>query len=430
MGPMIRNLVTIVAASVLALLTLCGEPVQADDHLEFEADLRLRWEYSSPWDGAVGTASDTVTMMRTRIAMATAFSDNLDFSIGITDARSLSGQNSDPRIATGDLSVREVYLQVADLSAVSEHLEFLSGWSLGLGRSAVPTYDSGRIIHSADWSNLGPAIADGYHLNNDFLDGALDLNVHFLTLAKDPTGGAGSGDHFYGAHLAVDSLPVVDGSFFYWKYTADLANQAEAVAGGNPDPGSSGEDTYGYCFSLKEGLISRVGIDVEYALQDGSRYDVGDDAIEKLDSLYYSIEATYDQPATDDFGALNWRAGRILATGTSAGATRQEAFRSPFGSPHGTHGIADLVATSNVQDTYIGATTELMETEVDISLHMLAADQGEDWGQELDIVLRRQQQPDFLGGLMPLEVGLGKFSSDHSTLDSTTFFYVQSGWDF
>ena len=88
------------------------------------------------------------------------------------------------------------------------------------------------------------------------------------------------------------------------------------------------------------------------------------------------------------------------------------------------------MANSNIEDTYIGATTELMETEVDISLHMLAADQGEDWGQELDIVLRRQQQPDFLGGLMPLEVGLGKFSSDHSTLDSTTFFYVQSGWDF
>jgi hypothetical protein len=426
---MIRNLVTIVA-SVLALLTLCVEPVQADGHLEFGADLRLQWEYSSPWDGLAATAGDTVTMMRTRIAVATAFSDNLDFSMGITDARTLSGQNSDPLIATGDLSVRELYLQVADLSAVNEHLEFLSGWSLGLGRSAVPTYDSGRIIHSDDWSNLGPAIADGYHLNNDFLDGAIDLDIHFLTLAKDPTGGAGSGDHFYGAHLAVDSLPFVDGSFFYWKYTADLANQAEAAAGGNSDPGSSGEDTYGYCFSLKEGLISRVGIDVEYALQDGNRYDVGDDAIEKLDSLYYSIEATYDQPASDGFGALDWRAGRILATGTSAGATGQEAFRSPFGAPHGTHGIADLVATSNVQDTYIGATTELMETEVDISLHMLAADQGEDWGQELDVVLRRQQQPDFLGGWMPLEVGLGKFSSDHSTLDSTTFFYVQSSWDF
>ena len=429
---MIRNLVTIVA-SVLALLTLCVEPVQADGHLEFGADLRLQWEYSSPWDGLAATPGDTVTMMRTRIAMATAFSDNLDFSIGITDARTLSGHNSDPRIPNADFSVRELYLQVADLSAVHEHLEFLSGWSLGLGRSAVPTYDSGRIIHSDDWSNLGPAIADGYHLNNDFLDGALDLNVHFLTLDKHPDGGAGSGDHFYGAHLAVDSLPFVDGSFFYWKYTADLANQE--AAGEDIDPGSSGEDTYGYCFSLKEGLItdeylSRVGIDVEYALQDGNRYDVGDDAIEKLDSLYYSIEVTYDQPASDDFGALDWRAGRILATGTSAGATRQETFRSPFGTPHGTHGIADLVVTSNVQDTYIGATTELMETEVDISLHMLAADQGEDWGQELDLVLRRQQQPDFLGGWMPLEVGLGKFSSDHITLDSTTFFYVQSSWDF
>ncbi|MDE0960267.1 MAG: alginate export family protein [Planctomycetota bacterium] len=426
---MIRNLVNIFVG-VSALLTLCVPSVHADGHLEFDADLRLRWEYSSPWNGTAGTASDTVTMMRTRIAMTTSFSDNLDFSMGFTDARTLSGQNSDPLIATGDLSIRELYLQVVELSEVNDNLEFLSGWSLGLGRSAVPTYDSGRIIHSDDWSNLGPALADGYHLNSDFLDGSLELDVHFLTLAKDPAAGAGSGDHFYGAHLAVDSLPFVDGSFYYWKYTADLANQAEAAAGGNLDPGSSGEDTYGYYFSLKEGLIERVGIDFEYALQDGNRYDVADDAIEKLDSLFYAIEATYDQPATADFGALDWRAGRLMATGTSPGATGQEAFRSPFGSPHGTHGIADLVANSNVQSTYIGATTELMETEIDLSLHMLEADQGEDWGQELDLVLRRQQHPDFLGGLMPLEVGLGKFSSDHSSLDSTTFFYVQSSWGF
>ena len=86
--------------------------------------------------------------------------------------------------------------------------------------------------------------------------------------------------------------------------------------------------------------------------------------------------------------------------------------------------------TSNVRDFYFGVTTELMNSEVDLAFHNLASDQGADWGTELDLVVRRAQSADFLGGLMPLEVGVGKFSSDSSELESTTYFYTQTSWDF
>ena len=423
---MFRNLVTMV---VVVLAMLCQAPLQADDHIEFNTDLRLRWEYSSPWDGLAGTAGDTATLMRTRVGMATSFSDNIDFSMTFLDARTLSGQNS-PSLGDGEPSVREAYIQVADLGDLNEHLALIEGWSMGWGRKAVPTYDRGRVIHSADWSNLGPRTADGTHLHSEFLEGALDLNVHFLTLDKDSSNSAGSGDHFYGVHLGVDSLPFVEASFYYWKYSADNANQQAAAAAGFGDPGGSGEDTYGYFFSLREGIIPRVGLDFEYTLQDGDRYDATDNAIEKLDSLFFSLEGTYDIPGNDWGEGPVFHAGHMMATGTDAGATGQETYRSPFGSPHGTHGISDVVANSNVRDTYLGVTRRWYNTEVSVTYHILKADRGENWGNEFDVVLRKEQSADFLGGLMPLEVGLGKFSSDNSTLDSTNFFYVQTSWDF
>ena len=293
---MIRFLFVSVAFVTLILFPIVAE---ADGHLDLNTDLRLRWEYSSPWDP--GEPGDTVTMMRTHVGMNTDFTDNIHFMLGVLDSRSLSGQD-DPEIGDGVPGVHQVHVQVADLSRLHESLGFLAGWSLGLGRSELPNYGNGRIIHSAEWSNVGPATADGYHLASQFLDGALDLNIHYLTLAKDPTGAAGSGDHFYGAHLDVDSLPFIEASFYYWKYRADLANAAAAAANGLADPGSSDEDTYGYLFTLRDGIIPRVGVTFEYALQDGNRYDALDDgAIQKLDSLYFAFEGTYDMPQMAGF---------------------------------------------------------------------------------------------------------------------------------
>lgn len=408
---------------VYVALFLCPTVVEADDHLELDADMRLRWEYSSPWDP--GEPGDTVTMMRTHVGMNTSFSDNVHFSLDVIDARSLSGQD-DPEIGLGDPEVQQVHVQVSDLSRLHESLGFLSGWSLGLGRSALPNYGNGRIIHSDDWSNVGPTTADGYHLANQFLDGSLDLNIHYLTLAKDPADGAGSGDHFYGAHLDVDSLPFIEASFYYWTYRADLANAAAAADNGLADPGGSNEDTYGYLFTLREGIIPRVGLSFEYALQDGRRFDAIDDgAIQRLDSLYFAIEGTYDMPAMEGFWDMEWRAGHIMATGTSAGATREEAFRSVFGTPHGTHGIADVVDNSNVRDTYFGFSTQLYDADVAVSFHKLDADQGEDWGNEWDLVVSHP-----LGELLDLEVGIANFTSTTSLRESTDFLYAQTSWQF
>lgn len=417
---MIRFLFVSVAFVTLILFPIVAE---ADGHLDLNTDLRLRWEYSSPWDP--GEPGDTVTMMRTHVGMNTDFTDNIHFMLGVLDSRSLSGQD-DPEIGDGVPGVHQVHVQVADLSRLHESLGFLAGWSLGLGRSELPNYGNGRIIHSAEWSNVGPATADGYHLASQFLDGALDLNIHYLTLAKDPTGAAGSGDHFYGAHLDVDSLPFIEASFYYWKYRADLANAAAAAANGLADPGSSDEDTYGYLFTLRDGIIPRVGVTFEYALQDGNRYDALDDgAIQKLDSLYFAFEGTYDMPQMAGFWDMDWRAGHIMATGTAAGATREEAFRSVFGTPHGTHGIADVVDNSNIRDTYFGFSTVLYEADVALSFHNLRADQGEDWGNEWDLVVSHP-----LGDLLDLEVGLANFTSTSSLRESTDFIYAQTYWQF
>lgn len=411
-------------------LTLVPVTVLADGHIELETELRLRWEYSSPWNPG-DPSGDTVTLMRTNVAMATNFSDNIRFSLGVRDSRSLSGQTDqdDPAIGIGEPVFDTVHVQLADLSGLHDSLEFLSGWSLGLGRSELPNYDKGRIIHSSEWSNVGPVTSDGYHLASQFLDGALDLNIHYLTLAKDPTAGAGSGDHFYGAHLAIDSLPFIEASFYYWKSRADLANAGAAIANGNDDPGRSTEDTYGYFFTLREGIIPRVGLTFEYALQDGHRYDadpeVGPAAIKKLDSLYFAFEGTYDMPRTPGFWDLFWRAGHIMATGTSAGATREEAFQSVFGAPHGTHGIADVVDNSNVRDTYFGFSTAFSEADVAFTFHNLRADRGKNWGTEFDLVVSHP-----LGELMDLEVGVAKFNSSTDERDSTNFFYAQTYWHF
>ncbi|MGE4619129.1 MAG: hypothetical protein AAEJ04_04895 [Planctomycetota bacterium] len=410
-------LVVFIAMTSVPVLAL------ADGHVEIDADLRLRWEYSSPWNP--GDSGDTVTLMRTHVGMNTDFSDNIHFMLDVHDARSLSGQDSsdDPTIGDGGPEIHQVHVQLDDLSRFHSSLSFLSGWSLGLGRSEVPNYDKGRIVQSADWSNTGPTTSDGYHLANQFLDGALDLNIHYMTLAKDINGGAGSGDYFYGAHIGVDSLPFIEASFYYWKSRADLLNTEAAAAGGNPDPGRSSEDTYGYFFSLREGIIPRVGLTFEYALQDGFRYDV--DSIKKLDSLYFAIEGTYDMPQVAGFWDLDLYGGHIMATGTSTGASRVEAFRSAFGTPHGMHGIADVVGNSNVRDTYFGFGTMLAGADVAVTYHNLRADQGEDWGNEFDIVV---QHP--LGELLDLEVGVAKFTTNTSLRENTDFLYAQTHWQF
>jgi len=211
---------------------------------------------------------------------------------------------------------------------------------------------------------------------------------------------------------------------FLWKYRADQSNEAAAAANGNSDPGSSEEDTYGVAFTVRDGLIPDATLSFEYALQEGRRYNADLDAIQRLDSMYYALEGTYDMPAMDRLWDLELLAGHILATGTSAGASRIEEFRSPFGTPHGTHGITDIVDNSNVKDTYLGFRTTVAGAGVVFTFHELKSDQGEDWGDEVNLVTEHQF------GDLGMEVGVANFSSRRGSIESTTFLYAQSEWEF
>ena len=67
----------------------------------------------------------------------------------------------------------------------------------------------------------------------------------------------------------------------------------------------------------------------------------------------------------------------------------------------------------------------LYDADVDLSFHNLRADQGEDWGNEWDLVVSHP-----LGDLLDLEVGLANFTSTTSLRESTDFFYAQTHWQF
>ena len=232
----------------------------------------------------------------------------------------------------------------------------------------------------------------------------------------------GARTHNTRAFSTPNELPLIEASLFLWQFRADQSNTALAAENGNADPGASHEDTYGFAFTLRDGLIPDATLSVEYALQEGRRYNGDLDAIQRLDSLYYAIEGTYDLEPMERLWDMVLVGGHIFATGTSAGASRIEEFRSPFGTPHGTHGISDIIGTSNLKDTYLGIRTVLGETGVEFTYHELRADQGADWGEEINLILDHR--------IGDLDVEFGAAKSLTSTYESTNFFYAQTFWNF
>ena len=404
----------------IAVITVClSTPASSQDPIRMEPEIRLRWEHRTPFP------ADDVTrgFSRTRMSFFTEFNDLIQFQMTVRDSRFLLS-GADESEVTDTPQMQVLSFEIDDVSRIHSHLDFMAGWNLKFGAMDLPTYNKGRIIHADEWSNLGPTTSGGYRLQRSLLDDALDINFHHLTISRDQTDANNVGEYALGLHVAMNELPFVEASAFLWKYRADQSNADSASANGNADPGSTKEDTYGMALNLREGLIENLSLSLEYALQDGDRYSSDFDAVQRLDSLYYAIEGEYDLPPQEGIWDLDLVVGHIRATGTSSGATRNEAFLSPFGTPHGTHGIADIIDNSNVKNTYFGVRTRAFDTDWQITYHELRADQGEDWGDELDIVAEHTW------GDLEVEYGAAKFISTNGALETTTFFYAQSYWNF
>ena len=111
------------------------------------------------------------------------------------------------------------------------------GWlGYGVRKSELPTYNKGRIIHSDDWSNLGPATSGGYHFHRGLLNDAIDFNFHHLTIDRD-TFDNNEGEHAYGLHVDFNELPLIEANLFLWQFRADQSNAALAAENGNAIPG-------------------------------------------------------------------------------------------------------------------------------------------------------------------------------------------------
>ena len=406
---------------IFALSAFAGNWIQAQSPIDWEADLRLRWERRTP----LPENDRTRGLSRLNLNFETELDDLLQMRMTVRDSRFFIDGTDESEISDEPV-VHILEFQIDDVSQISPYLDFMEGWDLQFGRSALPTYNRGRIIHSDDWSNLGPATSGGMHLHKGLLDGAVDFNFHHLTFSRDFSDANNEGEHSYGLHVDLNELPFIEASLFLWKFRADQSNADLADEFNLSDPGSSEEETYGFAFSVREGLIPAATLSFEYALQEGDRYNPnpGVEAIQRLDSLYYALEGTYDLDPRERLWDLTLLAGHIFATGTSTGATRVEEFRSPFGTPHGTHGITDIIGTSNIKDTYLGFRTVLGETGVEMVYHKLRADQGPDWGEEINLIV------DHRFGDLDVEFGAAKLSSQRIEVSSTSFLYAQTSWSF
>ncbi|MGB1661663.1 MAG: hypothetical protein ACPHP7_04540 [Planctomycetota bacterium] len=405
---------------VFAVSVFAGNVVQAQMPFDLDAELRLRWERRTP---AAAEGDQTRGFSRLMLGYETELSDLIDMRLKVRDSRFFS-EGTDTSEVHDDPRVHTLDFRIENVGQIHPYLSFMDGWDMEFGKSELPTYNKGRIIHSDDWSNLGPATSGGYHFHRGLLNDAIDFNFHHLTIDRDTFDANNEGEHAYGLHVDFNELPLIEASLFLWQFRADQSNAALAAENGNADPGASHEDTYGFAFTLRDGLIPDATLSVEYALQEGRRYNGDLDAIQRLDSLYYAIEGTYDLEPMERLWDMVLVGGHIFATGTSAGASRIEEFRSPFGTPHGTHGISDIIGTSNLKDTYVGIRTVLGETGVEFTYHELRADQGEDWGEEINLIL------DHRIGDLDVEFGAAKFNSLTSTYESTNFFYAQTFWNF
>jgi len=172
-GNVFRGIFCLVVIALAASLTGLSQ-AQSPGDLDFE--LRLRMEHRTPFPDR----DETRGFARVFLNYATELDDHLDMRLSVRDSR-LVTDSADTSEVTDEPEVHVLEFSIDDVGQIHPYLDFMAGWDLQFGLSELPTYNRGRIIHSDDWSNLGPATSGGYHFHNEWLDGAIDFNFHHLT---------------------------------------------------------------------------------------------------------------------------------------------------------------------------------------------------------------------------------------------------------
>lgn len=380
-----------------------------------QGGIRLRYESRSPWAATGGSDKGFFSRVTLEdelvITEGVTLEGELEFATMFGD----DGGNFVPDARQGP-GFHRLSFFVADLGAIHGH-SFLDGMSMRIGRQEVPTYGNGRIVGSSDWEYHSRAW-DGFHINAPFDAGLLDFHYVDLdnTLVSNGNNqpvpnGTGNGAILWGMNVGLNTLPLVDSEFYFW-------NDGTTGAGENTT-------TTGLRFITREDerLYPYLDLQFEYALQRGRR-GYGTPGVESaVDASLIALDATYNLPDADMNMVL--RGGYSRSTGSAAGATSDEDFIAPMGSPHGLHGIADIVDDTNLEDLWVGA--DFVPTpgvSAHVAFRLLGRDKDPagigEYGNEFDLWA---QWP--LDERIDLEAGFSRFNAEASDLVDKDFFYFQ-----
>ncbi|MEC9476252.1 MAG: hypothetical protein VX764_04360 [Planctomycetota bacterium] len=359
------------------VLAMMVPAVALADGVSVGGDLRLRWDYR----GSDSTSANS-TEAETYLNLGSAISDNLTWSASMRHDFEF-GDGFAPGNAPA-FHVQEAYISVGDLGSAAS---FMGGWSMNLGRMNHPNQGSGRVINSANWSlEDGPNSSDGYHLASDM--GGIGVDLYYYGGGSSP---AGTADNMMGASFDLGGMGgFADIAIHYW---------GASDSGGDPSNLSINIDNIG------GDQLMGVDLDVEYSTRDN---DTGGD-----DGTLTSIGLSYD---LGDMG-MTVHFSNSVADADWAGMDA---------APHGTHGIADLFADNDIENTTIGLDFSPMEgVDANLNFITLTTDStGADLGTEIDLVFSWACTES-----TSMEVGYAAFSSDTEAEDED-YVYLGTGWSF
>ena len=380
-----------------------------------EGGIRLRYESRSPWASTGG--SDKGFFSRVTLHDELTIIEGVTLEGELEFARLFGDENGSfvPAAQQG-LGFHTLNFFVEDLGVMHDQ-SVLDGMSLRVGRQDVPTYGKGRVIATSAW-DYHPRVWDGFHVNSAFEAGVLDFHYVDLdnTLVRGGghqpiPNGSGNGAILWGMNVGLNSLPIVESEFYFWNDRSSGAGESTTTAGVR------------FVTREDERLYPYLDLEFEYALQRGRRGTGTPGVDASVDAGLIAVDGSYVVTGSDVNLLLGF--GYSRSTGTSAGATSDEDFIPPMGSPHGLHGIADLVTDTNLEDIYFRADfVPMAGVSAHAAFHLLGRDKDPagvgEYGNEFDLWA---QWP--LDERIDLEAGLSRFNAEASDLVDKDFIYFQ-----